>query len=1397
MDTRQVRIISLTPLITAKDNYYNHPGTPVFTINFASVNNNNPDVGYSIYRYIGPYPVDSTIDPIVDTPELFKKIATVAPNVSTYDDYFTDLNLNGYTNNNGTWIDGSGRNVPYQIFTTRRAIYYKVVGINNQTVSFNSTPFIFVGHEDGTLQCRSTITQVKYNQFYNEGDVLWTNKLYPYAIKSISVDQNYSDRQYTVWVAYTTSTLSKIVRMDVETGGINLTHVYEIPFPIYGIRVDPSTANGGDCIATGKNNSLVRCIMGSPGVYHNFGNTTLPTGDYGGFALSLIRDTNTDVVDGHVIWNRQYATKWGVTTPSNTTYQYNVSSIGDFIATQYNSNGVTTGGNGDVFCNGRRKVKVAYTTTYSVPGHPGGTTQNCYQICGGQAYTNGNDGNGCHLTCQTVNTPGSPSTVGHTTNYSNWFYADEGYFYQLDPNVLINKKRFTSCPYEAAYSSRGSWPCKGDGHDSPDPNNLGSTFWGIKTDFPTSGGITSDNYNVWQALDIEKRIQSQAWNGSTNTYGASSTYLLGQGMDIGEVIVDSENCIWGISRTAANHAKIYPSTMSINPTDFPSGINCVWPVSGSNAWTYGSMFLNDPYVEYVLTRDVTLMGATPPAQTLFWSITSTNNDSLKRSLARTWVDLYYNTYTTGTKVYGRGTLTNPAYIPRVYNVQSFHPNSDETGTQYIMSRHDYYSLPAYIHPDYIAPTIDLVLIPQGSRPQLTDTTFWNDQKQATTAIGASGYDDLSVSLSANITNNNTFEIKSYDFGFGDRIHDICGDSKCTCADTYPNCGNNVSKSSLVPGVDITSNTTSYKYHDPSNSGKPGSRWNGAPGETTGTYTAHATAFSDPNPYLLSGTSIFAGIDYPVPSTGKTVTVWERWPTARFYINPVNLNAMRDNWFGTTLWVHHDNPGAIDNGLSVYDENRVCSGLAPLSADITDISIGRTWPLSSWNINFKSDESPYSAFFHVLTGTPYFYDYEYPPTNLIRSDDTIQYTTSTALITTSDPNYHHRDSSSEIHNNFARHVYFHPGTYQLTLFSQASNTGTETADISVGVTDVHTLSTFTKYATRTLIVKEACPWANFITTSAITVPSNYSDEYGMVVANPICAAYINPYSHGIFISGYAPNLTVTWMDSSVARSYPLCAYDWNFGDYYDELHNLSSVYVTQLNTGYPTWFSDKTNHHVSHTYAMPGVYDVSLDLRVSGTDTGACEVCSKHLHVYVEEIPLQPCFTYSILPTANFDVIPLTGLIAPVTVYVNPSCVVPGSFPICRIDWDFGDGSDIFTVSRNMSSISMIPLTSYPLDVYDPRNYIASHTYQRNTAQDQSTFNITMTAYACNTNSHAVTSHDGALSGLQLPPYNDALSHDDMPLHLIGNRNFGTVNNTMLVFEGRKGYTLNYILSTGE
>jgi len=90
--------------------------------------------------------------------------------------------------------------------------------------------------------------------------------------------------------------------------------------------------------------------------------------------------------------------------------------------------------------------------------------------------------------------------------------------------------------------------------------------------------------------------------------------------------------------------------------------------------------------------------------------------------------------------------------------------------------------------------------------------------------------------------------------------------------------------------------------------------------------------------------------------------------------------------------------------------------------------------------------------------------------------------------------------------------------------------------------------------------------------------------------------------------------------------------------------------------------------------------------------------------------------------------------SPLTVRLSPRNCRPGSFPIDRIDWDFGDGSPIISVSRYSlpaNSERTINTEYFISDLNDVRNIDVQHTYYR----DKDTYPVfypSLTCYSANT-----------------------------------------------------------------
>jgi hypothetical protein len=91
-------------------------------------------------------------------------------------------------------------------------------------------------------------------------------------------------------------------------------------------------------------------------------------------------------------------------------------------------------------------------------------------------------------------------------------------------------------------------------------------------------------------------------------------------------------------------------------------------------------------------------------------------------------------------------------------------------------------------------------------------------------------------------------------------------------------------------------------------------------------------------------------------------------------------------------------------------------------------------------------------------------------------------------------------------------------------------------------------------------------------------------------------------------------------------------------------------------------------------------------------------------------------------------------IFPYTTTFSARNIQSGSFPIERIDWDFGDGSPIQTIRRNTRDmpLNVAYNETYSPDYKDPRNYDITHTYQTAIGSDAKTFYPSLTCYTSST-----------------------------------------------------------------
>jgi len=915
---------------------------------------------------------------------------------------------------------------------------------------------------------------------------------------------------------------------------------------------------------------------------------------------------------------------------------------------------------------------------------------------------------------------------------------------------------------------------------------------GVTTDsaalYPNVDGVTDYNrYYVYTVDTGTSKLREAVWNKSTQTLTYANTYdtpFAPYG-----VAPDSENNIWA---AGAGLMKYYRMK---NDSVYPYGGHACWPQSSLGEWL--PSFLNTREIEWFLTRDASLM--TTPAYTDWCSLTAdayevntglngsvsyrfgtkvdrtTINDAI--TAVQEWSDTHgdnlNNIY--GIRIYPKYTIpgtrvdfTNTSYnSDRGAVAPSYsYMYSDFTGSVLIGAIGELPASLDYIHPETTAPSCSLIISQARQSSPLGELVpyIWGDEYFNNQQTSVSGYDDLFITLSAH-TNPGSFIMTGWNFYMDDHKSDY--------GNLVPNVVtefHTINQSYTPEGTyetDVTTNPAKT-YHDTTKVGLPATRTTDSR-LVSGNFASRVVITTNIDPYTLD----------PVYTTSNTTssTIMERWPEARLWVEPYEISATRIEWFDCplsfkpptrfkkTVGYINDNP---------YEQGNTAYGTDPLSADFWDRTIARTYPIETWSMGICTSNVYMSAL------------QNWDPID----SSLFSYMTTWSWSTTDADRLPADTINSIIRGGLANIVTYNFwcfGYYAVSLSVNASTSNTQSGDANGKP------QTFTQF----LCVREFEPFANFWATSAITVPSTYSDDtIGTDIQTLLTDAQPPvqlPTTERDFVSGYAPNLTVWFTDSSEAHTFPISSYHWDFGDYYDEqtmTQVVTTDTITRGNFDRGCWKTDQTNHSVVHTYTMPGMYDVTLCVQASNTSTQDC--CARYVneniqpfYVYVEEIYPECCFEIKS---------PLSG-ISPHTINFLASCVTPGSFPICRLEWDWGDGTPIETISRlpyptasNLNQV-LTSVNAFSQDPNDPRNYLIAHTYT-NTNILPATFNVTLSVYACNTNSISICT--GQSVGPIVYPY-DIVE----PRHLIKSRYQNSNNDVVYILEGTELNSMYTVVLSGE
>lgn len=443
--------------------------------------------------------------------------------------------------------------------------------------------------------------------------------------------------------------------------------------------------------------------------------------------------------------------------------------------------------------------------------------------------------------------------------------------------------------------------------------------------------------------------------------------------------------------------------------------------------------------------------------------------------------------------------------------------------------------------------------------------------------------------------------------------------------------------------------------------------------------------------------------YSCPPTMSTfnssnkVTVYERWPEPRFFTSVTDDAQFRQNYFrvppthplrGDDRYDKRDRLERLSN-ISDAVRNEVIIGVEPIDGEFQDRSISRSFATTAWQMKITTDNkwlTPSSINFPRITR------------NLLQD-------TQAAF----DP---------------LSSIIFQYGTNTITLTTFAETTNT--------ISD--------RVFSQCINIDEMEPLAYYEILSGRTInPINRSSYVNIPAPN----AQFAPGE--TYISGYAPFVSVTFTQSSLAHTFPISSYTWNFGDIYNDETNIITINATNVIAGGFSWNNDPQKHQVwqtdvslaaeTHVYTMPGRYNTTLTVNASNTSTE--DIYTKYPYVeglthkyVVEVVEIEPqCGDFYAGPTnpPTTNNIHLISGVSPVSGYFKLDNITVGSFDICTVKWQFGDRIETITNNPPTTETSQgLPINVTP-NVYDT---IVPYIFESAIPQQ---FTIGVSAFACFTN----------------------------------------------------------------
>lgn len=400
--------------------------------------------------------------------------------------------------------------------------------------------------------------------------------------------------------------------------------------------------------------------------------------------------------------------------------------------------------------------------------------------------------------------------------------------------------------------------------------------------------------------------------------------------------------------------------------------------------------------------------------------------------------------------------------------------------------------------------------------------------------------------------------------------------------------------------------------------------------------------------------IYTKSNHPELSSSNDVRIFERWPEPRFYLDIEDDAIARQVYFDTynsAVSSLHDDPryNKADefkrlSGLQDAVRKEILVGVEPLSGYIEERSISRSFPISSWTYHIENPDAD----------TDWVLDFPY--------DNSFE-------------NYQFNYTPKSLAN-------FIYGTNTISSTAEALSTST--------ISD--------RVFSQCVNISEMEPFAFFDIISGETVDPNDPTNLDELIEIPAPNAQHDSESH--YISGYAPYLKVAFKDQSFPHTFPISAYEWDFGDIYNEgpddvfdpksnYYTLTTDQITQGGITYDNripWETVHSGHTAEHTYIMPGKYNVTLTVKASSS--GTSDTYTKYPFVQtgqeykylVDVVEVKPDCGIPVGGTGpdNLDTVSTIEGTSPLTAYFGISGFEAGSFLPCKIEWTIGQHIEIIS-----------------------------------------------------------------------------------------------------------------------